>query len=509
MNHKTPNIRIESINFLTRCLKETKIPPKTPEVELIMTAAIKLIADNQALVRNAIAEAVGTLMKITGERSLNQQMEKIEENRRGKIMEYFESATVKAKTQKPPAPKKRKISGGIKRPAPNSNSTVPKKTAKTSTRPTSRPSTRTPTSNVSNEPTPKPAPSTRMTQANTRKRLPTTESRRPGAAMPRRSPIPREEFLSPPPRNNNSNTTKPVAINRGLASMSLSSTAMPLASSKLDISLSAAEKAELEELRSEKLVWEKEREKHTWQEQQFIADKTRFMHEITSIHVQNAKLIDDHAREILSYKAKETRLMRVESELDIEKSKVEKLEHEIEKMRLNLQKQASDMEKERSIESSVQSINSISSSSEFGKPSPLKESVKSTRSNFIPSSGIRYNPQQNTNSRQRPSAFERPITRGPPRFSQDQKENRIASSQSFVKSDDLEDHLKSPTRYRPNGRQSLAKRPLREEDGHKTIIPPGKTENWKRTSEVTSQLRARIENMKKRSLQPQTSLYNR
>lgn len=99
MRHKTPQVKIASCNFLLRCLAETPLPPSTPQVDSIMNTAVKLLSDSQESVRQAAAECIGTLMKITGERELRQWLEKVDDNRSAKVRAACESAVVKAKTK--------------------------------------------------------------------------------------------------------------------------------------------------------------------------------------------------------------------------------------------------------------------------------------------------------------------------------------------------------------------------------------------------------------------------
>lgn len=70
---------------------------------MISDAAIKLLADTLEATRTAAAEAMGTLMKIMGERAMNPYMDGLDDIRKSRIKEFFETAQVKAK-DKPPAP---------------------------------------------------------------------------------------------------------------------------------------------------------------------------------------------------------------------------------------------------------------------------------------------------------------------------------------------------------------------------------------------------------------------
>ncbi|CAX40427.1 microtubule-associated protein, putative [Candida dubliniensis CD36] len=97
MKLKTPQNKIASANFVKRCLSSTKVPPKTSEIDAIMEIGIKLLSESQEPIRQAATEMIGTLMKITGPRELNPFLEKVDENRKNKINDYYEN-TAQVKT---------------------------------------------------------------------------------------------------------------------------------------------------------------------------------------------------------------------------------------------------------------------------------------------------------------------------------------------------------------------------------------------------------------------------
>ncbi|KAF3939910.1 hypothetical protein ABW19_dt0201686 [Dactylella cylindrospora] len=101
LRNKNPQVKLESLRFLIRCLRTTRIAPSKPEAKLISENATKLLADTLEATRTAAAEAMGTLMKIMGERAMNPFMDGLDDIRKSKIKEFFETAQVKAK-DKPP-----------------------------------------------------------------------------------------------------------------------------------------------------------------------------------------------------------------------------------------------------------------------------------------------------------------------------------------------------------------------------------------------------------------------
>src|SRR5690606_27931801 len=71
LSHKNPNVKLETLRFLTRCLSTTPDVPSKPELKAIADAATKLLSDTSEPCRTSAAECMGTLMKIIGERAMN------------------------------------------------------------------------------------------------------------------------------------------------------------------------------------------------------------------------------------------------------------------------------------------------------------------------------------------------------------------------------------------------------------------------------------------------------
>ncbi|KAG0277377.1 Microtubule-associated protein, microtubule dynamics during spindle orientation [Linnemannia exigua] len=104
--HKNPQIRAEVIKLQVYRLKEIKIAPSKVEIKNACEMLIKAIDDGDATVREATAEALGTLMKCCGEKPLLVYTEKLDAVKTGKVKEYFEKAVVKAKAAPVAAPPK-------------------------------------------------------------------------------------------------------------------------------------------------------------------------------------------------------------------------------------------------------------------------------------------------------------------------------------------------------------------------------------------------------------------
>jgi len=103
LKHKNPQVKEGTMKFLIRCLKTTKDAPTKPEVASIAEAAKKLLSESVEGLRSGGAEVLGTVMKIMGERAMGPYLEGLDDIRKTKIKEYFDTAEVKAKDKpKPP-----------------------------------------------------------------------------------------------------------------------------------------------------------------------------------------------------------------------------------------------------------------------------------------------------------------------------------------------------------------------------------------------------------------------
>ncbi|TIA75270.1 hypothetical protein E3P91_00530 [Wallemia ichthyophaga] len=95
--HKNPQVKQGTLQFLVRALKSTKAPPTQSEQKDIGAVCTATLEDSFEPVRAASAESLGTLMKIVGERAMNPIVESLDGQRKGKVMEFYEKAEVKAK----------------------------------------------------------------------------------------------------------------------------------------------------------------------------------------------------------------------------------------------------------------------------------------------------------------------------------------------------------------------------------------------------------------------------
>lgn len=332
--HKNPQIKEGTMKFLIRCLRITRDVPSKQEIGTIVESAKKLLSESSEGLRSGGAEILGTVMKIIGERPMKPHLEGLDEIRKTKITEFYESAEVKAKEKPkpPPAPArgppggpKKAIVGGKKAPAGT------KKPAPSSAEPLApQPSSRAGPGSKLGMPKPSGLGGLKAPQKRT--------LAAPGGASPRRPtaapPVVEDEYpASPPPQ------PKPrIGVGRGgLAARSLAKPSAaptqvaPSTSPTPSSGLTALERAELEELRAanDRLIKQLEDSRH---------DRSKLMSEIQELKNQNAGLIEDHTRDVLSIKAKETQLVRARSDAEAAEQTNERLRRELERLKRALSK---------------------------------------------------------------------------------------------------------------------------------------------------------------------------
>jgi cytoskeleton-associated protein 5 len=340
LTHKNPQVKLESTRFLIRSLAATREAPAPPEVKSIADAATKLLTDSNATQRDAGAEVLGTLWKIMGDRIMNVHLDGLDEIRKTKIKEFHDKAEVKAKFKPkaaapPPKPAaaaapagkrpvaKKAAPAGLKKPAPARPASPPLEevpAAALAPRPTTRPGA----SKLAALKSGLAAPGTGL--------RPPTGLKRPGvsASPARRVASPTEEAPIPTPK---------LGLGRGLAGRPLGKPAnraptpdsVPVSASGLS-GLSTAEKAELDELRAETERLRRENE-HLRQE------KSRQSSQIHELTHQNAQLIEDHTRDVLSIKAKETQLVRARSDEEEARQSYAHAQREIDRLKRELSRQ--------------------------------------------------------------------------------------------------------------------------------------------------------------------------
>ncbi|KAG8164256.1 hypothetical protein KVR01_006174 [Diaporthe batatas] len=334
--NKNPQVKEGTMKFLVRCLRTTRDVPNKQEIGAMVEAAKKLLAESSPALRDGGAEILGTIMKIIGERAMNPHMEGLDEIRKTKIKEYFETAEVKAKekpkapppaAKPPPGPAKkvvRKVPAGAKKAAP---AAAP---PRAESPPMAPPPTAKPVGNKLGVPKPSGIGGLKAPQKRT-----LASPRKPMAAPP---PPPEEDEYEEEPAPVASPPRQRLGLGRGgLAGRSLAKPAAPAAMAPAAepapavSGLTAMERAELEELRAanESLLRQADDARH---------ERSKMMSEIQELKNQNAQLIEDHTRDVLSIKAKETQLVRARSDAEAAESTNERLRRELDRLKRALSK---------------------------------------------------------------------------------------------------------------------------------------------------------------------------
>jgi hypothetical protein len=284
----------------------------------------------------------------------------------------------------------------------------------------------------------------------------------PSPARPIASPPPEEEDYAPPPQ------PKFGAAGRGLAGRPLGKPpAEPIAAplTQAPTGLNLVERAELDELRAEV-------ERIRRQNEDLRSERTKLTSQVYELQNQNAQLIEDHTRDVLSIKAKETQLVRARSDYEAAESTVQNQHREVDRLKRELSRQ-------------------IRASSP--PPPELSEPMHSENTN-----GHRFG-ESGFGGNGVYGRRERSFASGPGSPGGDGKENVDAMSRP---SSTLSGKL-SPLRADASGKSSVSSR------GGGRISPPDSgvsrisqaqsgAESWKRAAEVTQNLKQRIEMMKVR-----------
>jgi cytoskeleton-associated protein 5 len=234
--------------------------------------------------------------------------------------------------------------------------------------------------------------------------------------------------------------------------------------------MAAADRAELEELRMEK-------EKFNRTVEDMKSERSKLNSTITELQNQNAQLIEDHTRDVLSIKAKETQLVRARSDAEAAEGNVQKQQREIERLKRELA---------RALRASAMSPpNATSDAGSMGMPdAPL---YQDHNSNAAARSGLHLGSRFESSRRSYASAS--PV--------EDRENGGMDSPGLGSRSGGLGRRL-SPT-YGYSNVGSPTRSSTRNSNTNLDDEQPRSTEpaeNWKRAAEVTSQLKARIEQMK-------------
>lgn len=475
LKHKNPQVKLETLKFLIRCLKTTRVAPLKPEVKSIAEAATKLLTESTEVTRSGGAEILGTLMKIMGERAMGPFLEGLDDIRKTKIKEFFDVAEVKAKDKpKPvapppkaaPPPQKRLVGkkpiAGAKKPAPRAATPVLEEPAPLQPKPTTG---RSIPSKLGNPP--KSGLATPGTGLKMPKKLLGPGGSDPSASSPKRhvSPPTYEDDTAPAPKLGRGLAGRP--LNKPGANPSEPSQPPP------QPALSAMDKIELEELRAENEGLRKTTDN-------LRSEKSNLTSQIHELQNQNAQLIEDHTRDVLSIKAKETQLVRARSDAEAAAQSVQKQQREIDRLKRELSR-------------------TVRASSPPPSTGVSDQIYRDTSSNGTArhTSLERYHSSM---SESRDVGFER--ARNYMSSPSEEKENSVAVGPGQKKRIPATAETSAVPTAPPAPMSREASRP--GGDGREAGTEPepdpnaDNHESWKRAAAVTSQLKARIEVMKVR-----------
>ncbi len=339
LKHKNPQVKLETLKFLIRCLKTTREAPSKAETKSIAEAVTKLLTDSLEATRLGGAEVLGTLMKIMGERAMNPYMDSLDDIRKVKVKEYFDAAEVKAKDKpKPVAPPPKAAVA-----PPGKKKVIGKKAPSSIKKPAAAPAAAPPPFEEA-PPTPlQPKPTTgrnipklggqsKSNIAAPGGLKPPKKLTGPGGAAPPHGVSPSRN-LSPPTHDD-----QPIAAPKlGLAGRSLAGrplgkptpTPFEAPAPSPPPGMTAQERAELEELRADKIFLQRTNE-------ELRAERSKLTSQIHDLQNHNAQLIEDHTRDVLSIKAKETQLVRARSDAELAEQTVLKQQREIDRLKREL-----------------------------------------------------------------------------------------------------------------------------------------------------------------------------
>jgi protein STU2 len=483
--HKNPQVKENTMKFLVRCLRTTRDVPSKQEIASLVESAKKLLSESSEGLRSGGAEVLGTIMKIIGERAMNPHLEGLDDIRKNKIKECFETAEVKAKDKPkpPPAPAARGPPGGSKKIVGGGARKAPAGAKKPAAARATSPPVVADTAPLVPQPTPRAAPAGRKLGApkSTGLKAPGSRLGGPGGlASPRR--VPAAAAPSPPPEDEEPAQTSPprprVGLGRGgLAGRSLvkpaaAPAAAPFSASPTPSSgLTALERAELEELRAanERLLKSADDTRH---------ERGKLMSEIQELKNQNAQLIEDHTRDVLSIKAKETQLVRAKSDAEAAEQTNERLRRELERLKRALNK------------AEALSANSGVSSPGLGSPTHDDMGIYRDGSNFPGGRATRMSFASTFSEEKEngdpPASYNRTKMMSPERRYPSGSSGRGSPARGY-RSTPIDDAVGG---YGTSGSGTSSAAGGGGANG---------VESWKRAAEVTSQLKARIEQMKVRS----------
>ncbi|GAA6061591.1 hypothetical protein JCM10212_004341 [Sporobolomyces blumeae] len=141
---KNPSVKLQTHLFYVRCLRTTPSPPPKGDLATLIEHFKKSLEDSDGLVRAASADALGTLMKVVGERVFGAMIGDVDAMRMEKVKEAYEKAETKCRDgraagSKPPAAPKPSGAAASKPPMKSTSAPAASAAPKPKPRPVEQP----------------------------------------------------------------------------------------------------------------------------------------------------------------------------------------------------------------------------------------------------------------------------------------------------------------------------------------------------------------------------------
>jgi chorismate mutase len=499
LKNKNPQVRENSARFLVRALKITRDAPTPEQTKEMAEPAKKLLAESAPGLRETGAEILGVLWKIMGDRNMLAHLEGLSDIHKNKVKEASEAAEVKAKWKPKAAPPPKAAAPVAKKPAPGSKRPAVKKAAP-KPKPASPPLDEDPPA-MAPRPTSRPAAKPAGVRPPGGLKAPGAGLKAPGSGLAspsKRQGMVVEDFPPVAPKS---------APGRGLAGRPLGkpaaapSSPSPPPTPRYEApssALSSIERQELYDLRSEiDLVRQQCSDLRT--------DKMRLGAQISELQNQNAQLIEDHTRDVLQVKAKETQLVRARSDHETAEDRANGLSREIDRLKREITRLSrSQGGRDSPVDSmsgggygahgngSTPRPNYASSRSSYNMPPPRTYSGENHHNHYggnssdgkenMPDYEHGYENNNNHNDSGKPPSFRTTASSGRATPTGDEYGRQASSNNHSNNSHSNNNNAAAHS--------SMSRNPSAGGDG---------VESWKRAAEVTQNLKARIEMMKVRS----------
>ncbi|WFD19793.1 hypothetical protein MCAP1_002029 [Malassezia caprae] len=100
--HKNPSVKSGTLRFLARCLQSATTAPSSADIKTMASMLLTSLGDGAGDVRDAAAHAMGTLLKLVGERPMAPFMEQLDDIKRAKVQEEAANVTLAGRRAAPP-----------------------------------------------------------------------------------------------------------------------------------------------------------------------------------------------------------------------------------------------------------------------------------------------------------------------------------------------------------------------------------------------------------------------